>query len=926
MSSRADAARWRELQDELECLLELGVEARKARLQDLGASSPDLAAELASLLAQLERDALPEALPMSALVALDAGAPDDERIGQRFGPFVVDAHIGEGGSGSVYRAHRADDYAQTVAIKLLHGGRLDAAGARRLEHERDLLARLDHPGIVRLIDAGVAADGRPFLALEHVDGRTLDRYLATANPSVEARLELFAKVCDAVAYAHQRLLVHRDIKPGNLMVSDAGLPKLLDYGIGKLIGEGSDSTLTRDFGPSLTPAYAAPEQLRGEPVTTATDVHALGLLLFELLCNAHPFRHGGRRDEPLRQAMLNEDAPAMGRQPGLIAMPKAWRSDLERIVAMALEKEPQRRYAAAGELAADVRAVLAGRPVSARRASTGYVLRRFVGRHRVAVAAVAASVLLLLAATAVAWWQWRVAALERERAERRFEDVHRFANTVLFDYQEGIRKLSGSLPMQQRLVADALRYLESLQREAGDDTALLADLAAAYLKVGDLQGNPYGPNIADLEGAARSYDTAAALLARLSELGAEVESASLLDMRLQSRQAELRHQTGELAAAKVQFERALAGFAALPPALQQRREVVIEHANVFDHYGDLLGRESAASLNQVDASRQAHQRARALREAALVANPGDAGLRFGRYQSELREGEYAIGQGDMARAEVALNAALQTISELVAADPDDSFYRYEQALVHSRLVPVHEAQGRLDASVDSALQALATTEAMLARDLGNDMLWQAVSASCGWAARQLLKAGRAAEAAPVVARQIEINALWTRAAPDNPEARFALSLAHRRQGELHEALRNFSAAASSHRTALELQASLVATSPDFALGHALSRMHLGRNLAAAGEVAAARASLRAAAEAIAALVADSPEATRYRDYLAEAWAQLAEACWQAPADAPQASAAAQSALEIWDAFAAEGKLSVPATVRRDALHARLSGD
>jgi tetratricopeptide (TPR) repeat protein len=266
------------------------------------------------------------------------------------------------------------------------------------------------------------------------------------------------------------------------------------------------------------------------------------------------------------------------------------------------------------------------------------------------------------------------------------------------------------------------------------------------------------------------------------------------------------------------------------------------------------------------------------------------------------------------------------ISALVAADPDDSFYRYEQALVHSRRVPVFEAQGRLDASVDAALQALATTEAMLARDPGNDMLWQAVSASCGWAARQLLKAGRAVEATPVVARQIEINQRWTQAAPDNPEARFALSLAHRRQGELHEALRAFDAAADSHRTALDLQASLMEISPDFALGHALSRMHLGRNLAAAGQVAAARASLQVAVAELQTLVAANPEAVGYRDHLAEAWAQSAEAGWRAPVDANHARAAARSALAIWDQAEHEGLLSVPATARRDALRVRLSRD
>ena len=175
MSSRADAARWRELQDELDHLLELDAQTRRTRLDVLSASSPELAMELASLLAQLDRDALPEALPLSALAALDAGAAGDERIGQRCGPFVIDAHVGEGGSGSVYRAHREGDYAQTVAIKLLHGGRLDAIGTRRLQHERDLLLRLDHPGIVRLVDAGVAHHRPPYLPLESVERENQQR-------------------------------------------------------------------------------------------------------------------------------------------------------------------------------------------------------------------------------------------------------------------------------------------------------------------------------------------------------------------------------------------------------------------------------------------------------------------------------------------------------------------------------------------------------------------------------------------------------------------------------------------------------------------------------------------------------------------------------------------------------------------------------
>lgn len=231
--------------------------------------------------------------------------------------------------------------------------------------------------------------------------------------------------------------------------------------------------------------------------------------------------------------------------------------------------------------------------------------------------------------------------------------------------------------------------------------------------------------------------------------------------------------------------------------------------------------------------------------------------------------------------------------------------------------------GQLDASVQSALRALAATEIMMARDPGNDMLRQAVSASCGWAAKQLLKAGRAQDAMPVVARQIEINRQWLSAAPGNPEASFALSLAYRRRGELLESQHDYSGAVASHRQALGVQEPMIAQSPDFALSHALTQMHIGRNLAAGGEMDDARQSLQASTDALSRLAAENPDAARYREYLAEALAQRAEACWRAPGDAAQAAQAARNAIGIWDQFERDGILSISSAARRDALKARL---
>jgi tetratricopeptide (TPR) repeat protein len=922
MSSRHDAARWQAVQQVLDDLLARPGDEHAAMIADLRTRDRELADEVQELLRQHGGDVLPEALPVDCL-DLDSTAEPD-LIGARFGPFVIDARVGSGGTGVVYRAHRDGDFAQTVAIKRLAHARLGSSAARRLGHERDMLAQLDHPGIVRLVDTGISSDGTPFLALEFVDGETWDHYLANHEPDVGTRLRLFAELCDAVSYAHQRLLVHRDIKPGNLMVTREGVPKLLDYGIAKLLEGDQTSTLTRDFGSSLTPAYAAPEQLLGEVVTTATDVHALGLLLYETLARAHPFRRPQQSAEALQRALREQPPPSLSTQPHLVAMPTAWQQDLERVLAKALDKEAQHRYAAASDLAEDVRAVIDGRPVRARHATRAYILRRFIGRHRVAVAAGVVAGLLLLATTSWALLQSRIAASERIRAERRFDDVHHFASTVLFDYHERIRKLSGSMAVQQSIVADAVRYLESLHAEAGDDPRLLADIARAYLRVGDIQGSSYGPNVGDFDGAARSYERAGTLLGRLDALGVRTPEITLVQANLLSRRADVAHQASQLEVARGLFAQAIECFRQLPAGMQQQIDVVVEFANVLDHYGDLLGREGGGSLNEVGAARAQHAQARRLREAALQEAPDDTALRFGRYQSELRDGEYWLGQNRMAQAEAAFTQALATLAALVEAAPDDVFYRYEQALVQSRLIPVRDALGQLDASIEIALQALATTESLLKRDPEHDTLQQAVAASCGWAAKQLLKAGRANEAIPIVRRQREIATHRLDAAPDNPEGVSALSVAVRREGDIAEALGDFSTAIERHREALALQDRHAHLSPDFMQTRTLSLMHIGRNQTRRGEIAAARATLTRASADFQQLADTNPEAVRYRDDLAEVHALAAEAWLAAPRDLVRAQAEADAANALWTAAEQQDRLGAPTHTRREALNRLLT--
>lgn len=312
---------------------------------------------------------------------------------ERVGPYRLVRLLGRGGMGEVHLAERADgEYRGQVAIKLL-AGPFGAERERRLRHERQILASLRHPGIAALYDGGITEDGQPYLVMEHVDGRPIDEYCEERRLTVRERLELFAKVCDAVQYAHARLVVHRDLKPSNLLVTSDGASKLLDFGIAKLL-DGAEPTRVEVR--AFTPRRAAPEQVRGEPVSTATDVYALGLLLFELLAGRLP--DGPWEDEP---------PPRLGRELG---------GDLEAILAKALARRPEDRYAAAGFLAEDVRRHLAGQPVQARRQTRVYVLRKFVKRHAVSVAVAA---LAALALAAMAWFaagQARRAAQERDQA------------------------------------------------------------------------------------------------------------------------------------------------------------------------------------------------------------------------------------------------------------------------------------------------------------------------------------------------------------------------------------------------------------------------------------------------------------------------------------------------------------------------------
>jgi serine/threonine protein kinase len=454
---------------------------RAAFLSQRCADDTALRREVQSLLDQPD-DEFDDCAESVGLVQSDSIA-QTEHIGRRTGTYELIRELGRGGMGSVWLARRADlHFEKQVAVKLLKRGTDTDEVLRRFQAERQILAQLEHPNIARLLDAGTTDDGLPFFVMEFIEGERLTDFVWSRALPLKDRLNLFAKICAAVQFAHQNLVVHRDLKPSNILVTAEGEPKLLDFGIAKLLGPGDDAwEVTAAGRERLTPGYASPEQVRGDRITTVSDVYALGALLYEILADAPPHRFAG--SQPTATEMNRVICDEASIRPSLAAkdagMRKALRGDLDTIVLRALSKQPERRYSSAATLAHDLRRYLEGRPVRARRDTAGYRARKFLGRNKAAVAGATVLVAALLAGSATTLWQAR-------RAERRFNDVRKIANSLMFEFHEAIKDLPGALEARQLVTRRAAEYLDSLAKEAGDDPSIQSELAAAYGLVGQI--------------------------------------------------------------------------------------------------------------------------------------------------------------------------------------------------------------------------------------------------------------------------------------------------------------------------------------------------------------------------------------------------------------------------------------------------------
>ena len=816
---------WQQLKSIFHGALDLEPAARAAFLADACDGDADVRNQVEKLLSAHE-----EAGPFLASPALvDAGVISSEevaratdeinRVGQRIGPYEIVREMGHGGMGTVFLAVRADDqYRKQVAIKLINRGMDTDLILRRFMMERQILANLEHLNIARLLEGGSTADGLPYFVMEYIEGQPITEYCDTRQLSNAERLKLFRQVCAALQYAHQNLVVHRDIKPGNILVTAEGVPKLLDFGIAKLLSPGwatETGEATASIVRLMTPEYASPEQFRGLSITTASDVYSLGVVLYELLSGRHPYRLISRQPEQIAKVALSEEpdkpSTAAGRRKPesgnnatdnkrsttdhrpltgkptpqfAIRNPKSLRGDLDNIVLKALRKEPERRYASVQEFSEDIRRHLEGLPVSASPATIGYRARKFVQRNKVGVLAAAVVIITMLTATVITGWQARVARTERANADRRFNDVRALANSVVFELHDSIQNLPGSTPARELLVSRALEYLDKLAGEGAQDRSLQLELAAAYDKIGDIQGGFNTSHLGQREKAGESYRKALAI--REALVLAEPNNVDVRRKLSTSyiKMGQALMVKADAVGALTFYRQALGIIQTLAAERPNDAEIRLDLATSYSEVGYLLG-----ASGQGDEAMVHSRKGVVLLEALAEADPSSDKIAHDLTIAYEKTAEVMTSLiGNHAEALLLFRKAQRINDRLFMADPLSTKLRRDQAVTHSNVAQVSARLGDIKTALDSSRKSLAIFTELLSEDPQNEDLGQAVPILQTLVCQMMIKSGDAAQAIELLEQSLASLEKSFAASPTDQVAHFRLAMVQEGLGQGNAAL------------------------------------------------------------------------------------------------------------------------------------------
>jgi serine/threonine protein kinase len=783
-------------------------EQRTSFLEEACESDKDLRKEVEALLAEhdtataagtAQSEAVTQA-PTAAMSTGSGGPRAEEPVPERIGQYKILHRLGKGGMGIVYMAVKEEGrFTRRAAIKVVKRGLDTEDVLRRFELERQVLGALNHPGIARLFDAGATDDGRPYYAMEFVEGERIDDYCETKRLDVADRLELFVKVCQAVHYAHQNLVVHRDLKPDNIIVNERGEPKLLDFGIAKLLNPDL-STFADDYtAPDrrvMTPRYASPEQARGLPITTASDVYSLGVLLYELLTGHAPYRLKSFVRQEIERVICEVDpekpSTAISRvetiqvsrassvdktptahtvTPETVSKTRATRpdrlrkklvGDIDNIVLMALRKEPQRRYSSAEQFATDLQKHLQGQPVVAAPDTMWYRTSKFVHRNRATVAAAAMIALALVLGLAGTTWQASVAKAERnvaqeqrDLAERRFGYAWDLSQAFIYDFYDEIKMLEGSLGARELIVTEGTETLDKLAQEAADNQALMGDLADGYQRLGVVQNSFRRGNLGDSVGAAENFGKAKALLDALVAANPDDEDIAVQYFAVNHRLGDALRDAGESEACLAQYRVAVG---------------ICDDWSARDPEDDAWTRRKSISL----------------------ISEGDARRRMGEYG---------------AAAEI-YRQAMVVRRELLEKYPDGDNTTRDYTVALGRLAGALEAEGEFEQALEHRLEALQIRKHTLTLDPTSERSIRDVLTANHLAGTTLQSLDRYADARPLLEEALIIAEQRVADSPRDMRARQDLARQHLAMGDVMLGLEDFASALESYRqaqlTAVEL--------------------------------------------------------------------------------------------------------------------------
>ena len=827
---------WQRVRPILESALELDSSSRAAFLDGACASSP-LRREVESLIASHEQAGTHALEPGSPFASSHEDAAQFRLSpGKRIGPYEILEKIAVGGMGAVYRAIRADgQYKQQVALKIVRSELGAEFTATRFRNERQILASLDHPNIAKILDGGTTTDGLPYFVMEFINGLPITDYCDQHKLTIDQRLKIFRTVCSAVHYAHQHLVIHRDIKPRNILVASDGAPKLLDFGIAKildptLLPESAAVTLAGSW--VMTPEYASPEQLRGEAISTATDVYLLGLVLYELLTGHCAYRFLTRMPHDVARVVLETEpeklSTVIGRTlagtegerdtvavtPGLLSSlrgdsPEKLRrrlvGDLDNIVLKAIRKEPGARYTSVEQLSEDIQRHLDGLPVLARKRTLDYRCRKFVLRHKVGVTAAALVLISLLTGLTLTVREARIARANELRSEKRFNDVRQLANSLMFEIHDSIQDLPGSTAARKLLVERALRYLDSLNQEASGNASLQRELATAYKRIADVQGYPFRPNLGDTPGAVKSYQRCLTIRLALAEANPMSPDDAIRLAECYRLLADTLLVSNDSAGALQNSRRAIQAAEQAERISPNDFDVLSELSDDYEGEADILsGTFNSANLGDSSTALPLRQKVLEIGERLARLKPDDPSIRRRVAVMNIHMGDQLLVDGQWRETLPYYSQAQKTFEELLAADSEKRNRLEDLHGVYTRLQQSKLIAGDAAGALAINRKALEISKKLTLADPRDAQARLALAQDYGNLADSLSKSGNNHEAIQACSEGLAILTQLVTLDPQNTEFRGMQAAVYTSAGDAYARSGNGSRALQDYREALSI--------------------------------------------------------------------------------------------------------------------------